>query len=184
MNKIHGIGINDADYSVFNTKCKVYRVWNDMLSRCYSKRAQERQPTYIGCTVAPEWWTFSVFRNWYLENCHLGEFLDKDLLSPDCKVYGPETCLMVSRLVNNLFTLRERNRGVLPCGVSIHPKSHKFFAYVSVHGKKQYVGAYDKVEEAANAYKKAKQAYVLEVADTVCCPKTKSALIKKAEGIV
>lgn len=70
---VHGVGINDADYvtqkletiGYVNGKrkqkrvwiCPFYRTWSNMLDRCYSFKYQERNKTYIGCTVTDEWLT-------------------------------------------------------------------------------------------------------------------------------
>lgn len=178
MKKVLGVGINDAGYCVTRPKCKIYVAWAGMLRRCYSEKVQSRQPTYVGCRVVPEWHRFSKFREWYLTNEQYGEFIDKDLIG-DGKTYGPDHCLMVSRLVNNLFTLRGNARGGLPLGVVSNPNTSKFGVYVSKYGKNTYIGAYTTKEEAGQVYLEAKAAYIKEVADSVTCPKTKAALLAK-----
>lgn len=64
--KVYGVGINDANYKVqpFDKNCPYYQTWYGILSRCYSKHKQKRQPTYIGCRVCYEWLTFSNFKVW------------------------------------------------------------------------------------------------------------------------
>lgn len=70
---IYGIGVNDANYLVASrmdgkvVKCPFYQVWTDMLMRCYSKKYQQRQPTYVGCYVHSEWFAFSNFKAWMEE---------------------------------------------------------------------------------------------------------------------
>lgn len=128
--------------------------------------------------MSPEWLHFSKFKEWCIANEKFGDYLDKDLLG-DSKVYGPSTCLMVSRLVNNLFTLRANARGGLPLGVCKNPNTSKYGVYVNKYGKKVYVGAYTTVDEAKNAYLAAKKEYVIEIANSVVCPKTKQALLNK-----
>ena len=69
---VQGEGINDADYVIKKNEtievdgkqklkrvwvCPYYRVWANMLRRCYSARWQEKYQTYAGCTVTEEWLT-------------------------------------------------------------------------------------------------------------------------------
>lgn len=74
---VHGVGRNDADYPVtihafIDGKqeqlwlCHFYRAWKQMIARCYSQKFQAKYQTYGGCSVAPEWHSFSVFRAWML----------------------------------------------------------------------------------------------------------------------
>lgn len=140
MNKIKklvcGVGINDADYVVqrketigyVNGKhkqklvwtCPYYRVWTNMLVRCYSTKKQEKYPTYKGCTVSDEWLTFSVFKSWMEKQDWDGKQLDKDLLFEGNKVYSAETCVFVTKEVNMFTTERCAARGEWPIGVNWH----------------------------------------------------------------
>ena len=79
---VYGVGINDSNYVVrrFETigyvngkqkqkliwVCPYYQTWTNMLNRCYSIKYQERNKTYIGCSVSEEWKTFSNFRSWMM----------------------------------------------------------------------------------------------------------------------
>lgn len=100
---VQGIGfLGEGSYKSKsgNTMSKVYQVWHDMLRRCYSSEYQEKQPTYIGCSVCPEWLNFQTFGKWFDDNYIPGYHLDKDIKVPGNKVYSPETCLFVSREEN------------------------------------------------------------------------------------
>lgn len=124
---VRGVGINDAGYatqkfetvSYANGKrkrkkvwvCPYYRAWENMLSRCYSAKYQERQPAYIGCTVSEEWLTFSNFKAWMEKQEWEGKQLSKDLLFEGNKVYSAENCVFVTRAVNNLTTDSKASRG-------------------------------------------------------------------------
>ena len=100
--KIHGVGINDVPGSGKLAKQSPYRihyytVWRDVFGRCYNPREQAKSPTYIGCTVDPRWHYLSNFKQWYDEQGDVtGKHLDKDIISPGNKVYGPDTCFFVS----------------------------------------------------------------------------------------
>ena len=75
-----------------------------MLARCYSAKFQEHCPTYTGCTVAEDWLKFSNFKDWMEKQQWEGKQLDKDILFEGNKVYGPDTCVFVSPMVNT-FTI-------------------------------------------------------------------------------
>lgn len=99
---IHGVGINDAGYNISistrlpngrrqEQRCPYYKRWVNMLTRCYSKAEQARNPCYIGCVVCPEWLTFSNFKRWMEQQDWKGKELDKDKHG-DGKLYSPTTC--------------------------------------------------------------------------------------------
>ena len=67
-------------------------------------------------------------------------------------------------MVNKLFVKSNKTRGEYPIGVSKH--GDKFVAHLSKgNGKVITLGTYDTPEEAFFAYKKAKEAYIKEVAE-------------------
>jgi hypothetical protein len=160
---LHGVGINDADYAVtriINGKpvpCKIYATWKNMLWRCYSLRSQKTNPSYVGCTVTPEWHTFSNFRNWCLSQGDIiNKQLDKDILYPHNKLYSPETCVFVTNNLNSLLTKANAIRGKYPIGVSLHKRKNKYIAHISIQSKNKYLGLYTTPEEAHQAYINAK----------------------------
>ena len=93
-----GVGINDAWYKTTvlicgkKVRCKIYQTWKDMIRRGHDQKYQAENPTYIGCTVVKEWHRFSVFAEWMQAQNHDGLYLDKDIILPGNKVYGPDTC--------------------------------------------------------------------------------------------
>lgn len=170
--KVQHIGINDSDEIVgkrINGKmkqCPIYVTWCNMLKRCYSSLTQEKQPSYKGCSVCDEWLVFSNFKKWMEEQDWEGKFLDKDLLFPGNKIYSPETCILVSRGVNNFLTSRSRDRGSFPLGVSWHSPSKKFCAYVSnpFLSKQEHLGLFNTAEEAHAAWLSRKKEIAKELA--------------------
>ena len=164
---IYGVGINDADYIVVpringkTKRCRVYGTWLDMIRRCYSEKYQTIHPTYKGCTIAPEWHRFSNFKSWYDQQGYKeGMQLDKDIIYPGNKVYGPDTCGYVSRELNKLFTKANAIRGKYPIGVyncSTAGKKTKIFqSRIHMNGKFSSLGYYHTPEEAHKAYAQAK----------------------------
>ncbi len=122
---LYEVGINDANYVTRPTigdtiiRCPIYSLWYDILTRCYSDKFKIKNPTYIGCTIADEWHSFMSFRSWVLSQVQWeGLHLDKDLLSPGNKIYGPDTCIFVPEDVNKFLTFNRRNKTNLPIGVA------------------------------------------------------------------
>ena len=171
---IYGVATNDADYRVVNTnaegkqvKCPFYAKWLGMLTRVYDSSLHAKKPSYAYCTIHPDWLLFSNFRQWMLRQDWEDKHLDKDLLVPGNKEYGPDTCLFVSGALNNLLTLRQQGRGALPLGVSTTTiNGHSYYvASCSFYGKQKRLGYFKTPEEAAACYTQAKNAYIQELAD-------------------
>jgi len=181
---IDGIGVNDSDYVTQPmidgklVRCKFYRAWSDMVSRCYSPKYQERRATYKGCTVCDEWLIFTSFKRWMENQNYEEKQLDKDILSFGNKVYSPETCIFVSGQVNSLLNNNGAVRGSFPQGVYLC--QGKFVAMVGVDGKKTYLGRYHTIREAEAAYIKAKTANIIKVALKQKEERLKKALIMQA----
>lgn len=179
---VYGVGINDADYAVerketigyVNGKqkqkrvwqCPYYRVWYNMLVRCYSPEYQERQPTYKGCRVSKEWLTFSEFKSWMETQDFEGMQLDKDLLFEGNKVYSKETCVFVSREVNMFTTDRGNDRGEWLIGVNWHKLAGKFRSQCRnpLTKRREYLGLFTYEQEAHQAWLKRKLELAHELA--------------------
>ena len=138
---VFGVGINDADYVTqkmetieVNGKqkrelvwiCPFYRIWRGMLKRCYSAKFQDTRPTYKGCSVSEEWWRFSNFKRWMEKRDWEGMQLDKDILFSGNKVYSAETCVFVTKAVNNFTLDRGNDRGECLIGASWDKEKGKF----------------------------------------------------------
>lgn len=172
-----GVGINDADYVVqpeINGKritCPFYRVWQDMLKRCYSKKLQAKYPTYIGCIVCDEWLTFSNFKSWMETQDWVGKQLDKDLLVVGNKIYAPETCVFVARMTNTFILDHGADRGEWPIGVTFDKWVGKFRAQCSnpfgntAYEIRGYISYFNCPNAAHLAWKKRKHELALQLAD-------------------
>lgn len=91
------IGIGEHKTSVNGRETRQYKVWKNMIARCYDKKTQELNPTYAGCTVCEEWRDFQVFSNWFnSQSPKNGYHLDKDKIKKGNKVYCPEYCSFIS----------------------------------------------------------------------------------------
>lgn len=132
--------------------CPYYTKWKSMLVRCYSKKYQERQPTYIGCTVSKDWLLFSNFRCWMEKQDWEGKQLDKDILVPDNVEYNEAACIFVSHDINTLLTDRRAVRGKYAQGVSWHKRDNKYTATCNIKGKSQFLGYFNTEGKAEIAY--------------------------------
>lgn len=159
---VFGVGVNDVK------KCEenIRHLWKNMLTRCYCQKYQERQPTYIGCYVCSEWLTLSNFRTWFLQsNYKHGMELDKDILDKNNKEYGPDKCSFVGRRANALIVDSVSQRGLYPLGVHLNKRVNRFVAALKVNGRKKHIGYFSTPEEAHEAYKIEKLAYMKVVAE-------------------
>jgi len=156
---IFGVGINDVPGS---WRTKYYVMWSDMLRRCYEPRWQAKKPSYIGCTVDPNWHYLSNFKRWYEEQGDVkGKQLDKDIISPGNKVYGPDNCFIVSSQLNSFFVKRDALRGLYPVGVTrkLYKKQNQYRAEVRGIG---HIGYYSTPDEAYQAFIQAKKELLFE----------------------
>lgn len=157
---IYGVGHNDL---FFSHSLPSYRVWQSMIQRCYNEKSFIRHPTYANCSVCEEWLTFSNFKKWFGENYIEGYALDKDILVKGNKVYSPDTCCFVPSEINALLIKNNARRNNLPIGV--YERNGKYQSEVCKRRTRVKLGRYDTPEEAFYAYKKAKEAYIKEVAN-------------------
>lgn len=139
---------------------KKYKVWYDMLMRCYSKKYQNKNPTYIGCIVDNKWLNYQVFAEWFEDNYIEGYELDKDILVKGNKIYSPKTCCFVPHSINSLIVTNASRRGVLPMGVTI-TKSKRYRAILTTNQTQIYLGTFDTSTEAFNIYVKAKKQEII-----------------------
>lgn len=110
-----------------------------------------------------------------------GKQLDKDILIPGNKVYGPNTCLFVSQAINSLLTTQEKIRGPYPLGVTTNRRGFK--ATVRKHNKNIHMGTYETPEEAHQVYLEKKSEWITELAGKETCPVTQNALLAAAKKL-
>lgn len=166
---VHGVGINDADYKLHKCttvnkvtrsywRCPFYMKWAAILERAYSIKSMERSPSYLGVTVDPEWHVFSKFKKWMeLQDWH-GKEIDKDILVPGNRIYGPEFCIFVSAELNSFILDSNATRGKYPIGVSFDSWTGKLKAACRnpFTGKVENLGRYSCEKEAHEAWRKRK----------------------------
>lgn len=99
-------GINDMPKNWTKENKREYRLWCHILERCYSRKFQEKNPTYIGCTVCDRWLRLSNFiedlpkiegYEMWLNNQDKRIALDKDIKSNGKnKCYCLEECVFTT----------------------------------------------------------------------------------------
>lgn len=164
---ILGIGEFETDFRKGH-ESKEYQHWSSMMARSYDASYKARFPTYKDVTTCKEWLNFQVFAKWCntQKNFRLDNFvLDKDIFIKLNKVYSPETCMFVPDKINSLFTKCNTMRGSLPIGVYFAAKNSKLGACVGIRGKNQHLGFFLDEQDAFNAYKKAKEKHIKDMAE-------------------
>ena len=169
--RIYGVGcVGEAKTrDGYGNKFPSYITWHSMMTRCYSSKYQENQPTYKACEVCDEWKCYENFKIWYDNNYyeidgHIME-LDKDILIKGNKIYSPNTCIFIPKDINVLFKGYGDRKYNLPMGVTFKSDIKKYQATLTYNNIRKYIGVYPTPEEAFNAYKEFKENYIKEVAE-------------------
>ena len=119
-----------------------------MLTRCYSPLWHKQYPTYIGCSVCPEWRYFSKFRLWMSTQKWEGMALDKDILVKGNQVYGPDTCCFIPSAINSLFGSGKKKKNLhIPEGLRL-TVSGKYRVGVWIRPGKRYQKTISSFKEA------------------------------------
>lgn len=167
---IYGFGINDDERFCVDENGNyypAYSAWMHMLKRCFDEKYQKTHPTYIGCTVCQEWSSYKTFRIWFEDKARGyrdGYELEKDIKVHGNKIYSPETCLVVPRFINTLFTKANKIRGNTKIGVT-RTKQGNYSARLAKGGEQVYLGRFATEDEAFQAYKREKESYIKQVAE-------------------
>lgn len=162
---------NDIYRKVYDKDSDSYRKWIKMMGRCYNEKTLERQPTYKDVDVCEEWFTYDNFKKWYDENYYeipnKKMCLDKDLFSEDTKkIYSPNTCCFLPSELNMMFVSKPYNKKYnTPIGVKYDKDRNKYLASMEVNGKNKFLGRFNTPDDAFNAYKKAKEIHIKELAN-------------------
>ena len=146
-----------------------YAKWRAMLQRCINPMADKSTESYVECEVCDKWMNFQNFAKWYYENeyscCNEPLCVDKDILIHGNKLYSPNTCILVPQRINLLFIKEYARRGDLPIGVQKHTNGG-YTSLLSTHEGKKYLGYFYDSTLAFATYKKEKEKYIKEVADS------------------
>lgn len=153
---------------------KAYQMWSGIHKR--AEDYENRRPAYKDVTVDRCWWDYQKFHEWFDENYYeiKGEVmsLDKDILIPGNKIYGPDKCLIVPLRINDLFTCphQKDKKGNLPPGISIreNPSSITYrvtLNYFDDNGNKKLLQkVFKTMDEAKKFYREMKICFIEKVA--------------------
>lgn len=184
---ICGVAVNDADYSTLlgytedgkQVRCPFYIKWKTMIARCYNEKVYSLpvNQRYKDCTVAPEWLSFMNFRSWMASQDWEGKQIDKDILYPGNKIYGPDTCLLVPQHINSLIIDQEEGK----YGKGVKKNASGSFSYVMRVNRKRIFKKAASIQEALEGYRKYKYIELVTEAKKLDDEKVKTALINYAE---
>ena len=150
---------------------KIYDTWHGIFVRI-------NQPgPYSKTSICEEWLNFQVFAAWYenylsMLNLDYIYQLDKDVFqwNQEYKIYSPQTCCLIPTNMNNilggLFTERKQYPD-LPIGVyRSDTVAERYTATIQYNiNDRVNLGSYNTPIEAFEAYKKAKENHIKQMAD-------------------
>lgn len=163
-----------------------YVAWDAMRRRCRAEEAKFR--AYADCTIHPDFVEFPAFKAWAVEQVGYGTpgyHMDKDIISPGRREYGPETCAFVPREVNHFLHANRWRRDIMPIGVQKHGR--KYRAIISIEGKLVYCGTSATPLGAFALYKAAKEVEAKRIAEkwrSAIDPRVYEALMNYSVGLL
>jgi len=185
---VYGVGINDVMIPYF-TETRTWRTWAGIIRRTDKRDMKWLTTTgkeqYIDCTLDPVWFKLSVFKEWIEQwDDFENKEIDKDLLIPGNKHYGPDTCLMVRPVVNAWFKVKKHGGGSLPRGVTINSryregtKQKPYRTQITpIGGKRTALGYFNTPEEAAAVFEQARREQIKVLIETETDPRVRNAMI-------
>lgn len=144
--------------------------WRGATAPSFNRAVQHN----AGCSVVKEWLSFTTFEKWFTDSYVEGWKLDKDILVPGNRVYGPETCVFVTQALNSLLLDCRVARGKYPLGVCFHKATQKYTATIHTGAGQRHLGCFTAPLAAHQAWQLAKSAHI-KAAET-CNPRVRAAL--------
>lgn len=172
---VFGVGINDYEgvVKIGDKHISSYNVWHQLMKRLFSEHSLRKHSTYRDVEICEDWKYFSRFKKWYDANSqyhHDGWELDKDVmcnvLGLKTKIYSPSTCLFLPPEINTLFIVQKKRLSTnLPVGIRTE-RSGRYSARMQNGSKERiWIGTYDTIDDAFNAYKSYKESRIKQLAD-------------------
>ena len=170
MRLVCGVGFNDGTRPavIDGKRTKEYSLWNAMLRRCYSKKSQEKSPTYSSCTVSENFKSYSYFYDWCQNQIGFGfdgYQLDKDLINKGNKVYSEDVCVFVPSHLNAILLNVKSRRGDFPIGITFCKRKKLYQARVQTLEGRVYCGRRKNINDAFLLYKEEKEKYIRTIAE-------------------
>ena len=146
-------------------QCKEYDIWSNMLKRCYTESGTT--------TVCKEWLNYQVFAKWYNGELNRVEegYLVYNLIDTDATEYNPRTTTLIPTPIYMQLKRRTKYKSIhgLPTGVTHQVDRNnrptgRYSANLGIKYKRIRLGTFYSVEDAARAYREAKEKHVRELA--------------------
>ena len=161
------------DMAVFETHA--YLKWKSLMNRV------EHSKDYIDVKVDERWLDFSSFETWLLDQDYEeGWHLDKDLLSIETIIYGPDTCIMIPHEVNTAIKRPKVKGDGLP-GRVWEVYINNSVKYKATHSN-DILGYFDNIEAASKEALKYKAFDIIEISKNYDGP-IKDALVIYADNL-
>lgn len=149
-----GVGRHNSVGETTGKTNKMYNTWYGMFERCYCPKYHLKQPTYIGCSVDEKWHCFQDFGDWFEQNYnpeYMQDWhLDKDILVKGNRIYSPDNCRLIPRMLNAVVNYKQTNKRGMPTGV--YKEGKKYSAIMDLEGHAKRIGLYSSVSEASEAF--------------------------------
>lgn len=129
---------------------KIYLLWKSIKNRCLnSKNKDYKNYGGRGISLCEEWLNFDSFYSWIITT-NYREGLQIDRIDNNAG-YSPNNCRFVTSSINNS---NKRVMGKIPVkGVYKHRKLDRYIASKWINGNTKYIGTFDTIKEAEEAYK-------------------------------
>ncbi|MGB4898961.1 MAG: hypothetical protein WBP57_11135 [Ignavibacteria bacterium] len=165
-----GVGFRTGKYKGHdgNKQKPEYRLWLNMVKRCYSELTQKARPSYIGCSVSGNFACYDYFYDWCQSQIgfnKIGYQLDKDLLRKNNKIYSENDCVFLPSEINTALILRKSKRGDYPIGVTFCKRDNLYRSTLTMFGLNTNVGYFKDEKTAFNKYKEIKELYLKSLAN-------------------
>lgn len=157
----------------------IYNIWKNMERRCY----YPNYPSYEnygakGITVSDSFKNYVFFETWYkaIWDGKTKLELDKDIKSNgECKIYSPETCILIPSAINTFISTLGENKGI----EEVHNKNHTTYC---VHYRRKYKKVnknFKKLEDAKDFRKELDKVYIETLFSMYQLPEEIKNLIRK-----
>lgn len=137
--------MGEGDRSRLPKNCM--KTWVAVVQRCYGPE-RESYKSYKDVSMTDEWLCFQNFASWFVKAIYFkGWVIDKDIIIPGNRVYGPDTCVFVPAKVNSFFTQRPHAKTPTGfAGIDWHKRDRLYIASGPKKGFKS-------IEDAVTAQK-------------------------------
>ncbi|HFE3480339.1 TPA: hypothetical protein ACF3IV_000663 [Enterobacter hormaechei] len=132
-------------------------LYKEALQKWHSMHSRLKRKGYANTTICAEWYTFSNYYYWYLENSIRGWDVDKDMLGANH--YSPSTCMFVPHEVNQLF-----RGGYGKYKKGVQKVYNSWVAKSTYNGVQEYYGTFATEDEAHQVYLQHRQVRIQNLA--------------------